>query len=156
MTEPIVLRRIIAPAVCVVVGLGFLAGSVTVAVNISSGIVLGLLGAAVLIFGVSLLLSVTEVQPGRLIVRGPRRSRTVLLSQLASAEIIVVTFRGTRSFALQLRDQQGTTAVLSPSGYPRSRWQLALAALAPYIMGPEVRRSGQINEALAGTLWRRR
>jgi hypothetical protein len=71
-------------------------------------------------------------------------------------EPIVVTFRGTRSFALQLRDQQGTTAVLSPSGYPRSRWQLALAALAPYIMGPEVKRSGQINEALADTLWRRR
>jgi hypothetical protein len=160
MTEPaggrIVLRRVIGPAVCVVVGLGFLVGAVTVAVNISSGIVLGLLGAAGLIFGLSLLLSVTEVQPGRLIIRSPGRSKAVLLDQLASAEIIVLTFRGSRTPALQLRDQQGTTAVLSPGGYPRARWQLALVTLAPYIMAPEVQRTGQIADALAGTLWRRR
>ena len=68
----------------------------------------------------------------------------------------MLTFRGSRTPALQLRDQQGTTAVLTPGGYPRTRWQLALAALAPYIMAPEVQRTGQIPDALAGTLWRRR
>jgi hypothetical protein len=124
-------------------------------VNISSSVVLGILGAAVLIFGLAVLLSVTEIEPGRLTVRSPGRRRTVLLSELASAEIIVMTFRGSRAFALQLRDQQGTTAVLSPGGYPRGRWRLAIAALTPYVVAPEVKRAGQIDEALSGSLWRR-
>ena len=55
MGDHVVLRRIVGPVVCVIVGLGFVVGALTVAVNISSGIVLGILGAVVLIFGLSLL-----------------------------------------------------------------------------------------------------
>jgi hypothetical protein len=88
---------------------------------------------------------------------GSRLCAVVLIFGLSvSAEIIVLTFRGSRTFALQLRDQQGTTAVLTPGGYPRGRWRLALATLAPHVMAPEVQRSGQISDALAGNLWRRR
>lgn len=83
-----------------------------------------------------------EIRQGRLIVRGMGRRKTLSLSQLASAEVVVIG-RRCRSF-LRLRDQQGMTAMLSLDSYPAAKRRLALAALTPYIMAPEVQRTGQV------------
>ncbi len=79
--------------------------------------------------------------------------KALSLGQLASAEAVVIG-RGRRSF-LRLRDQQGVMMLLSLDGYPAASRRLAVAALTPYIMAPEVQRTGQIGALLAGAVWRR-
>jgi hypothetical protein len=80
--------------------------------------------------------------------------RTVVLNQLVSAEVVAVkASQGRVLWHLVLKDKQGTKVRMDLAYAPPETRRRFLSALAPYIMAPGVYRSGNIREALMGTLW---
>jgi hypothetical protein len=120
--------------------------------NQTSRVVIIILAVIMLAAGLAGVVHRVEITPDKVTVRELRGRRTLLLGQLASADLLVSDGRGGRSVSLRLRDQPGTQVSLMLTGYRAQTRQQALAALAPALMAPGVRRSGPIGEALSGSL----
>ncbi|MEP7026040.1 MAG: hypothetical protein ABJB47_20020 [Actinomycetota bacterium] len=155
--QRVTLRYVTVPVINVLLGLLFTARFFLDSASAVSRIFFGVMAAAMLTFGLSMLSS-REIQQDRLVVRRLTGRKTIMLSQLSSADFSARQHRirrpdsqrGGRTATVRLRDKQGAMTVLSSSEYAEPQWQAALSALAPYIMAPGVQRTGPVEQELAG------
>jgi hypothetical protein len=121
-------------------------------VSTSSSVIAGLVGGVTLLAGLAGLTSWTEIRGGQVIVHSLRGRRVLRLDLLASADLAVGRGRYGPFQTLTLADQSGTRVALLLSGYGTATRKQALDALGPAVMASGVRRSGPVEQALAGNL----
>jgi hypothetical protein len=153
--QPFVLKYRLCSWLSLAASLAFLATALAAP---ASPIGRGCLGFFFVVFGCFAVVSFRttyEVNQDRLTVRGVITRRTIVLSELASAE----TFRKRsmngrpQAWGLLLYDRQGTAVRMNFDGSSPARRRRLLNGLAPCVMASGVHRSGQIENALAGVLW---
>jgi hypothetical protein len=155
-TQPFVLRYRLLPWLSLAAALAFLAAAL---LPPASPVGRGILGIGFLIPALLALAgfrTTYTVDGGRLIVRGLILRRTIVLGQLVYADAFSKRPRNahqSRRWELRLYDQQGTLAKMNFDGSSPAGRRRLMIALEPYIMAPDVQRSGQIENAIAGVLW---
>ena len=144
-----------SPWALVLVVIGALIGGFGAALGVStpSSVAAGVIGGVVLLAGLAGLASWTEIQGSQAVIVHSLRGRRILrLDQLASADFVIGRGRYGRIETLTLADHAGTRVALLLSGAKRVTRQQALVALAPAVMADGVRRTGPIEQAVAGQL----
>jgi len=95
-----------------------------------------------------------EVRQDQLIIVRAFTRRTIVLSQLVSAEVVPMKASQGRVFwHLILNDQHNTSGRMSLRGTSRELRSAFLSAITPYVLAPDVHRSGRLADLLAGALW---
>jgi hypothetical protein len=95
-----------------------------------------------------------EVHAGRLVIRRALSRRTLELGRLVAAEAVEVrASRGRVFWQLVLQDMAGTRVRMSLLHADSDARAEFLFALAPFVKGPGVTRTGPIDRALRGEIW---
>lgn len=95
-----------------------------------------------------------EVREDQLIIVRAFSRRTIVLSQLVSAEVVpMVASQGRVFWHLILDDQHTSSGRMSLRGTSRELRSAFLSAITPYVLAPDVHRSGRLVDLLAGVIW---